>query len=61
MITIQKDVYFLEDNKLRLSFNFLLTFYPIYPTPQLGRDMTLGQFFEAEFNGIEVRVFPLLE
>ena len=30
----------------------------IYPTPHLGQDMTQGQFFKAEFNRFEFRVFP---
>ena len=35
--------------------------YHIYPTPPLGQDMTQGQFFKAEFNRFEFRVFLLLD
>ena len=31
------------------------------PTPPLGQDMTQGQFFKAEFNRFEFRVFLLLD
>ena len=34
---------------------------PIYPTPPLGQDMTQGQFFKAEFNRFDFRVFLLLD
>ena len=34
---------------------------PIYPTPPLGQDMTQGQFFKAEFNRFEFRVFLFLD
>ena len=29
---------------------FARQYYPIYPTPPPGQDMTPGQFFKAEFN-----------
>ena len=35
--------------------------YHIYPTPPLEQDMTQGQFFLAEFNRFEFKVFLLLD
>ena len=35
--------------------------YTYLPTPPLGQDMTQGQFFKAEFNRFEFKVFLLLD
>ena len=48
--------------KLALArLKMLPTNYSYLPTPPLGQDMTQGQFFKAEFNRFEFRVFLLLD
>ena len=42
-----------KDNLALNNLQWLIIF-----TPPLGQDMTQGQFFKAEFNRFELRVFP---